>query len=99
MTQNRVEHDLLGNRELPADALYGIHTLRAIENFPLSGRAVRQPLIRAYATVKQACALANRELGGLVPLFFRLVRRWRAAHSMMNSGWMRCRAGQAPRPT
>jgi len=60
----RVERDLLGDRELPADAPYGIHTLRALENFPLSGRPVHAALARAYGDVKLACARANRELGG-----------------------------------
>jgi aspartate ammonia-lyase len=59
----RVEKDLLGERRLPADALYGIHTLRAMENFPLSGRVVSADLIKAYALVKLACAETNKELG------------------------------------
>jgi aspartate ammonia-lyase len=61
----RKERDLLGEREVPADALWGIHTLRAVENFPLSGRRVQPALIHAYGLVKQACARANRELGSL----------------------------------
>ena len=36
----RTEHDLLGNREVPADAYYGIHTLRAVENFPVTGTPI-----------------------------------------------------------
>ena len=59
----RQENDLLGRRELPADALYGIHTVRSLENFPLAGRTVFPELIHAYGTVKMACALTNRELG------------------------------------
>ncbi|MCX8032534.1 MAG: aspartate ammonia-lyase [Thermoleophilia bacterium] len=59
----RVESDLLGEYRLPADALYGIHTARALENFPLSGRRVHEELIRAYGTVKLACARTNRALG------------------------------------
>ena len=35
--QTRIEHDLLGDRDVPADAYYGVHTLRAVENFPISG--------------------------------------------------------------
>ena len=60
---DRVEHDLLGSRDIPAGALWGIHTLRANENFPLTGRTVRAALIRAYGAVKLACAQANHELG------------------------------------
>ena len=61
----RLEHDLLGERQLPADALYGVQTLRAVENFDISGTRLSQfpVLIRALARVKQACARANLELG------------------------------------
>jgi aspartate ammonia-lyase len=61
----RIEHDLLGDRELPDEAYYGIHTLRAAENFPITGitLAACPDLIRALAAIKQAAALANRELG------------------------------------
>ena len=61
----RIEHDTLGSKEVPANALYGIHTQRALENFGVSGRRVRQPLIRAITLVKKACALTHRELGAL----------------------------------
>jgi len=60
---HRTEKDYLGTRQVPADALHGIHTERAIENFPLTGRRVNPALIRAYGTVKLACARTNRELG------------------------------------
>jgi len=63
MTEFRIEHDLLGERQVPADALYGIHTLRAGENFPLAGRPVHAALIHAYGQVKLACARVNHELG------------------------------------
>lgn len=59
----RVERDLLGEREIPAGALYGIHTVRAAENFPLSGRPVHPELVAAYGKVKLACAITNRALG------------------------------------
>ncbi len=59
----RIEKDFLGNKEVPADALYGIHTVRAMENFPLSGRRINPELARAYGWVKLACAQINRELG------------------------------------
>jgi len=61
----RKEKDLLGERELPDDALYGIHTLRAIENFPVSGRRVSPALVHAFGAVKLACAKTNHELGFL----------------------------------
>ena len=63
----RREGDLLGVLEIPIDAYWGIHTGRAIRNFPISGRPVRPGLIRAVALVKKACALANLELGYLAP--------------------------------
>ena len=65
----RVEHDLIGDREVPADAYYGVHTLRALENFPITGTAISiyPDLIKAIACVKQAAALTNRDLGLLDP--------------------------------
>jgi aspartate ammonia-lyase len=63
--ENRVEHDLLGDREVPADAYYGIHTLRARENFPITGIAISTYplLVDALVSVKQAAAASNRDLG------------------------------------
>jgi aspartate ammonia-lyase len=63
--QTRTEHDLLGSRMLPANAYYGIHTLRALENFPISGTpiSIYPDLVAALACVKQAAAIANNELG------------------------------------
>jgi aspartate ammonia-lyase len=63
MSQFRRETDLLGERDVPADALYGIHTQRALENFPLSGRTVNRGLVHAYGAVKLAAAQANHGLG------------------------------------
>lgn len=59
----RTEHDLIGERKVPADAYWGIHTLRAIENFPVSGQPVHPELIRALILVKKAAATVNRDLG------------------------------------
>lgn len=57
----RIEHDLLGERQVPAHAYYGIHTLRALENFPITGTpiSIYPDLINALACVKQAAAQAN----------------------------------------
>ena len=60
---DRRETDLLGNRNVPGDVLWGIHTLRAVENFPLAHRPVHRRLIHAYGAVKLAAARTNRELG------------------------------------
>jgi aspartate ammonia-lyase len=61
----RIEHDLLGDRAVPIDAYYGVHTLRAVENFPITGTpiSIYPDLVRALACIKQAAALANNELG------------------------------------
>jgi aspartate ammonia-lyase len=61
----RMEKDLLGEREIPEDALYGVQTLRALENFPISGTPLREfpALIEALAAVKEAAAQANADLG------------------------------------
>lgn len=59
----RIEHDLLGERQLPDDAYYGIHTLRAIENFPLSGRPIHPELVKALIIVKKAAAMTNADAG------------------------------------
>ena len=63
--RTRSEHDLLGDRDVPEDALYGVQTLRALENFPITGTPLREfpALIEALAAVKEAAALANTELG------------------------------------
>ena len=63
----RNEHDLLGDAPVPANAYWGIHTLRAIENYPITGKAIGSypELVRALALTKQAAALANAELGQL----------------------------------
>lgn len=60
----RIEEDLLGKKEVPADAYYGVHTLRAIENFYISDRTINDvpEFIRGMVMVKKAAALANKEL-------------------------------------
>ena len=63
--EQRLEHDLIGDKEVPAHCYYGIQTLRALENFPITGIPIGKTpeLIRALAFVKKAAALANLELG------------------------------------
>jgi aspartate ammonia-lyase len=63
----RREHDLLGDAEIPADVYWGVHTLRAVENFPITGVPIGHfpELVRALVLVKQAAARANRRLGQL----------------------------------
>ncbi|PJJ52764.1 aspartate ammonia-lyase [Hymenobacter chitinivorans] len=69
MTNSRLEHDFLGERSIPNDAYYGIQTLRALENFNITGIPLRtEPLfVQSLAYVKKAAALANRDLGVLDP--------------------------------
>ena len=67
MSQTRLEHDLLGDYQVPVNAYWGVHTARAVDNFPISGVPIGhyRSLIRALAIVKQAAAQANFELGEL----------------------------------
>ena len=65
----RTETDFLGEKPVPAAAYYGIHTVRALENFAVSRQTVHPELIRAIATVKQAAAEMNLHLGLLEPQF------------------------------
>ena len=60
----RIEEDLLGTREVPSTAYYGIHTVRAIENFQISGTQVSDvpEFVRGMVMVKKAAAQANKEL-------------------------------------
>jgi len=63
----RIEHDLIGDLEIPAASLWGIHTARALENFPISGVPIGhyRNLIKAIGLVKQAAARVNTRIGGL----------------------------------
>lgn len=61
--ETRIERDALGEVQIPAAALYGIHTARAMENFRIARRPPHQGLVKAYGTVKLACAMTNRSLG------------------------------------
>ena len=61
--KTRIEHDSLGELEVPADALWGAQTQRAVENFPVSGLTLPPAFLRALALVKYACAEANIRLG------------------------------------
>ena len=65
MTKTRIEHDFLGSLEIPADAYWGIHTQRAMNNFRISSIKVNAGLIRSLAQTKKACCLANVETGYL----------------------------------
>ncbi len=65
----RIEHDLIGDLEIPEASLWGIHTARALSNFPISGVPIGhyRNLIKAIGLVKQAAARVNARIGGLDP--------------------------------
>jgi len=63
--QTRTETDSLGEKKVPKDAYYGVQTLRAVENFPVSGIKAPPVFVRAYAMVKRAAATANMQVGWL----------------------------------
>ena len=67
--KTRKEHDLLGDKDVPADAYYGVQTARALENFQLSGISInRYPgYVEAWAIVKLAAARANTAVGAMKP--------------------------------
>src|SRR4051812_24496986 len=63
MAATRTEKDPLGPREVPTDALYGVQTVRARENFPISGLAPLWPFVMAQVWIKKAAALTHKETG------------------------------------
>ncbi len=65
MSDFRIERDSMGELEVPADALYGAQTQRAVENFPISGLRMPREFIRALGLIKSAAAQANADLGHL----------------------------------
>jgi aspartate ammonia-lyase len=62
---NRTEHDALGDHEVPQSAYYGVHTARAVENFPISGLRAHPELVRTTVIIKKAAAEANAAIGRL----------------------------------
>jgi fumarate hydratase, class II len=66
-TSYRMEHDSMGELKVPAEALWGAQTQRAIDNFPISGRPLPRAFVGALGLIKQAAARANRRLGLLPP--------------------------------
>src|ERR1700748_951951 len=63
--ETRTEHDSMGALEVPAEALWGAQTQRAVQNFPASGLRMPRAFIRALGLIKFAAAGANHELGDL----------------------------------
>ena len=75
----RTEHDLLGDKQIPANAYYGVQTARALENFQISGTLINQypGFVEAWAMVKLAAARANTQVGA--------TRSWRPRASTHNA--------------
>src|ERR1041385_6694116 len=69
MIETRLEHDLLGEREVPVERYYGVQTLRALENYNMTGIPISHypRMVNSLAFIKKAAALANAELGLLEP--------------------------------
>ncbi len=65
MSEYRIEHDSMGDVQVPANAYYGAQTQRAVQNFPISGWTLPRELIHALGLVKYAAGVANRDLGKL----------------------------------
>jgi aspartate ammonia-lyase len=82
----RTERDALGERSIPAGALWGIHTARAMENFPLGRRPVRPELIAAYGQVKLAAVRTNHELGHLTDEIARALGQ--ACEELAEGAWL-----------
>src|SRR5690606_41183545 len=82
----RTERDSMGEMVVPADALYGASTQRAVLNFPISGHPMPARFIRALGLVKAACAQANEELGRLDAAKSRLIRQ--AANEIAEGQWL-----------
>jgi len=72
---HRTEKDLLGTKEIPDNRYWGIHTSRALENFPFSGLKVPDSMITAIAEVKLAAARTNHELGYLEQNKFKAIEQ------------------------
>src|SRR3954471_19739156 len=85
--KTRTEHDLLGSKEVPADAYYGVQTARALENFQLSGVPINHypGFIEAWAIVKLAAAQANTDVGGMKP--DRLAAIEKAANEVLSGNY------------
>ena len=65
MSETRTERDPLGAMDVPAEALYGVQTARAVQNFPISGLRPLEPFVVAHVWIKKAAALTHKETGRL----------------------------------
>ena len=63
----RSERDSIGIKDVPVDALYGVQTLRAAENFQITHTLVHPEMVKSMAAVKKACAIVNKRVGTIKP--------------------------------
>src|SRR5678809_1011525 len=99
--QTRTEKDLLGEKQIPADAYYGVQTARALENFQLSGVAINHypGFVEAWAIVKLAAARANTDVGAMKPERLAMIEKACKAvmegkyHDQFNVDWYQGGAG------
>ena len=63
----RTERDIVGTLAVPVEAYYGVHTLRAMQNFPITGQRLLPEMIESIALIKKAAALTSRNEGALAP--------------------------------
>ena len=63
MILTRLESDSIGEKQVPADAYYGVQSMRAMENFSITGGRLHIEMINSLATLKKACAIANKKAG------------------------------------
>ena len=91
----RIEHDLLGDREIPAEVYWGIHTLRAIENFKISTQKISDvpQFVRSMVMVKKATAQANSALGAIKPEIAAAIEK------ACDEYWSKAAASTNSRPT
>jgi len=97
----RTEHDLLGDKQVPADAYYGVQTMRALENFQLSGVAINHypGYVEAWAIVKLVAARANTDVGAMKPERLAMIEKACQAvrdgkyHDQFNVDWYQGGAG------
>lgn len=102
----RIEHDLLGDREIPAEVYWGIHTLRAIENFKISTQKISDvpQFVRSMVMVKKATAQANGALGAIKPEIAAAIEKacdeyWSKAAASTNSRLTFIKAARVLRST
>ncbi|MFQ5344928.1 MAG: class II fumarate hydratase [Mariprofundus sp.] len=85
MTEYRIEHDSMGEMQVPADAMYGASTARAVENFPVSNLRFPREFIRALARIKLAASTVNQDLGKLEKSKSQLIGK--AAQEVADGDW------------